>query len=371
MTDQQFSASRRELLLGMSTVGVASVGAGIGSYAAFNDTEETVSVVTAGAIDLAVHHEAVYNGQPTDLVTAGTIDGKPAALFELPDVKPGDSGRSRFCFELETNPAYLWFCGELLENAEMGRTDPERAVDATGGDPGVGNGELADAVDVELAYGDLSGNTATTITAGTLREVLTRLSTGIPLDGSGRAGVPTPGTQQAFEPTTGGEKTSDPCLVFDWHIDESVGNEIQTDAVEFGLTVHAQQARHADGTENPCDDSGGDGNGDSDRTAISFVAFCVTEGEIDAGDVTDITITETKDGGEPLAVSWDTAIAVDHVVLKTGGGPLAIENFPGGTSGTATVGDGTARQSGQNPSTPCPDGNAVKFEFTGTEFVPE
>jgi predicted ribosomally synthesized peptide with SipW-like signal peptide len=238
-------------LIGLGTVGVASVGAGVGTYAVLTDTEETETIITAGALDLIVHHESVYNGERADVVNAGKIDGTPGALYNLPDVKPGDSGRTRFCFELESNPAYLWLCGNLTRNAELGRTEPERAVDPTGGDPGEGAGELAEAIDVELKYADRSGNGSDTILEGTLRDVMDRLSTGVPLDAAGHEGVLDPGAQEPFD-SGKDEPITEPCLVFEWSIDLSVGSEIQSDQVEFGLTIHAQQARHNDGTINPC-----------------------------------------------------------------------------------------------------------------------
>jgi len=360
--------SRRELLLSIGTIGVASIGAGVGTYAAFRDREQAASIVTAGGLDLRVHHESNYNGRPSDSVTGGTVDGDPGMVFDLPDVKPGDSGRSRFCFELRTNPAYLWLCGELTANAEAGQTEPERKAET---DPGSDTGELADAIDVTLNYADAAGNSSETITEGSLRTVLAQLSNGLPLDGAGREDVDA-GEQQAFEPGSGDDPLTEPCIVFEWTIPESVGNEIQTDRVEFGLTFYAQQARHTDGTENPCDEQDGS-DGEPNPKAISFAAFCVDSGTVVTDDVT-LSIAETNDDGEPIAVDWTADQQVDRVVLKTGGGRLAIENFAGGRSGTATVGEGSPRIEGQIPSSPCPNGeSSIKFEYDSEQeaFVPE
>jgi len=96
-------------------------------------------------------------------------------LFDLPDVKPGDSGRSRFCFEIETNPAYLWVCGSLQRNAEAGLTEQERKSESSAE---YETGELADAIRVKLKYADAAGNASETITKGSLRTVLARLSEG-------------------------------------------------------------------------------------------------------------------------------------------------------------------------------------------------
>lgn len=105
-----------------------------------------------------------------------------------------------------------------------------------------------------------------------------------------------------------------------------------------------------------------------DRPAISFVAFCVDPGA--SGEVR-IRPTVFKDGdrSEPVAVEWDSTMPVGTVVLKAGPG---IENFPGGTRGSAVVGDGTSA-AGQSPPRPCPAGEAllVKFEWRDGRFVPE
>lgn len=126
-----------------------------------------------------------------------------------------------------------------------------------------------------------------------------------------------------------------------------------------------------DGEGGGGEDVGGGGEedgsgGDDPRKAISFVAFCVEDGSLSQSDITSLDVTTTKDGGEPLAVSWDSSTSIDRVVLKIGGGALAMENFDasGATSGTATVGGGTDRLSSQTPSSPCPDGESgTKFEF--------
>jgi hypothetical protein len=119
------------------------------------------------------------------------------------------------------------------------------------------------------------------------------------------------------------------------------------------------------------DDSGSDGDdGDSDndsRQAISFVAACPAGDDIET---LDITVTETKDGGEPVAIEWTSDEPVETVVLKAG---PSMENFDadGAISGTAAVGEGTAAGSAQTPSSPCPDGDGLKYEWGGGSFERE
>ena len=370
----RLTASRRELLLGVGTIGISSIGAGIGTYAALSDNEQTTAIMTAGGLNLRVHHESNYNGESSNIATGGTVDGEPGVLFDLPDVKPGDSGRSQFCFEIKTNPAYLWVCGSLQRNAEAGLTEPERKAESSAE---YEKGELADAIRVKLKYADAAGNAAETITKGSLRTVLARLSEGVPLDAEGRGNI-TAGSQQRFEPSSDDKSFVEPCLVFEWTIPKSVGNEIQTDRVEFGLTFYAQQARHSDGIENPCDDrdtnnGNDDSNDNTTRKAISFVAFCVDEGELSPEDM-DVSVVETNEDGEPLAVDWESKTRIDRVVLKSRGGPMAIENFPGGTTGRTAVGAGSERVDRQNHSNPCPNSTeSQKFEFDSDQktFVPE
>jgi len=78
------------------------------------------------------------------------------------------------------------------------------------------------------------------IAQGTLREVLTALAAGIPLD----ADVLSDGRQCYSNLYTR-------CFGFKWWVPTSVGNEIQTDSVTFNLGFYGEQCRHNDGTTNP------------------------------------------------------------------------------------------------------------------------
>jgi predicted ribosomally synthesized peptide with SipW-like signal peptide len=291
MTDDDlFELSRRKALAGLGTIGIASAGAGLGTSAFFSDTESfDGNMITAGELDLAVDYvvheyqgsagkytinsfEGTVNG--SEASQAVTLDGPSTISQDLDDLKPGDKGYSYFCFEIDDNPAYLWACGELTANNENGQNEAEdgtdgdgESTDTTGGDPGAGEGELADAIQVTVSYcsidtaappdysaGDtLSGGTQ--ITSGTLAEVLDELDGGIPLDGTGSAGVPSPGSQAPYDGTSnssGVTGVTNPCICFEWHVPTSVGNEIQSDSVKFDLEFNAQQARHNDGSNNPC-----------------------------------------------------------------------------------------------------------------------
>ncbi|MFC7069699.1 SipW-dependent-type signal peptide-containing protein [Halobaculum lipolyticum] len=262
-TPRTYDLSRRTMLLGLGTVGLASAGAGLGTTAYFSDTESfSGNSLQAGSLDLFVDYEATYDsgGAVENLAenAVGTVDGEPAGTFYvLDDVKPGDSGSVTFCFEIDDNPSYMWACGMLTED-ENGMTEPEMDVDET---PDAG--ELAASIVATISYCE-EGEEGETIVGeeiatGTLAEVFAALENGVPLDGDGRAGVMTPGDQTMYdEPVLGdGEEVvavTGPCVCVEWEIPVSVGNEIQTDTLEMVLDFHALQARHNDGTYNPCVD---------------------------------------------------------------------------------------------------------------------
>ncbi|MEF8886724.1 MAG: VWA domain-containing protein [Haloarculaceae archaeon] len=200
MTDdnQLYNLSRRKLLAGLGTVGLASAGAGLGTSAFFSDREAFEdNRLTAGTLDLKLDYKATYLGGPgrldavramgypdaedlgggrylldqapspadmqawEDLVQAEDFDfcspeadeflvnGSGIPVFTLDDVKPGDSGEVTISVHICDNPGYVELFGDLTENAENDQTEPE--LDAEGEDTD-GVGELADAIEVCVWY---------------------------------------------------------------------------------------------------------------------------------------------------------------------------------------------------------------------------
>jgi hypothetical protein len=86
-------------------------------------------------------------------------EGEYNPLLNLKDVKPGDFGEFTFSAHLCGNPGHLWLQmpGGLTER-DNGGTEPEKEVDDTTGDPGEGEGELAENIDAALWYDDNCNN---------------------------------------------------------------------------------------------------------------------------------------------------------------------------------------------------------------------
>jgi predicted ribosomally synthesized peptide with SipW-like signal peptide len=261
MTDKtpKPTLTRRNVLAGLGTIGVASAGAGLGTTALFSDIERFANnTLTAGELDLFVDYTFAYDqGIAGSASTSGTVDGNvdgetgEAVSIVLEDVKPGDSGRNQFCFRIVDNPAYIWACGGITADLENGQPEPE--LNHPGGDDDGEDGELDEAIQATLTYCDESGAVIGEVATGTLGELLELLGEGVPLDGTGSVAIA--GNQACYDGTShssGTEGVVNPCLCLDWAVPESVGNEIQTDSLTFDLEFHAVQCRHSDGTDNPC-----------------------------------------------------------------------------------------------------------------------
>ena len=197
--NQLYNLSRRKMLAGLGTVGLASAGAGLGTSAYFSDTEEfTNNNLTAGTLDLKLDYKATYEagdgenllsqlqqnypdaealgdgvylldqapspaemqawedlvqGEQFDFCSPETdqdlVNGDGIPVFTLDDVKPGDYGEVTISFHICDNPAYLQLSGSITENLENGQNDPELAAEGEDTD---GVGELADEIQVCVWY---------------------------------------------------------------------------------------------------------------------------------------------------------------------------------------------------------------------------
>jgi predicted ribosomally synthesized peptide with SipW-like signal peptide len=158
---EKLKLSRRKMLAGLGTIGIASGAAGYGTYAALNDEETQNTTFTAGELDLEVAYSASYNNQLVDGVDEDD-DGKANEIeltesnegevnLEINDLKPGDVGAINF--EIETtensNPAWIILQTDITGSAESAdgtpkKTEPEEdAPDPNkGGDGQFGTGDI-------------------------------------------------------------------------------------------------------------------------------------------------------------------------------------------------------------------------------------
>jgi predicted ribosomally synthesized peptide with SipW-like signal peptide len=266
---KKYELSRRKALAALGTIGVAGAGAGMGTSALFSDTESfDGNTLTAGELDLVVDYwtsvdssnasAAIEDGQ----VNSDTIQGDVSGEYVLKDVKPGDGGFLVFCPKIIDNPAYLWAGSSGLTDFENGLTEPEGDVESTGGDPGGGNGELSENIQVTVSYCEYhepeeyagpydnprkdpenyKGEELDNPEDYTLADLILELQTGFQISNS------TDGTYPASSSNT---DQQGPCLCIDWQIPRDVGNVIQSDSVEFDIQFAAEQSRNNPNPQTP------------------------------------------------------------------------------------------------------------------------
>jgi hypothetical protein len=268
MSDEEFELSRRKTLFGLGATGIASAGIGMGAGKFFSDREEfTGNTIQAGKLDLLVDYETSVsqNGIDTESTAGGSspfdgsamIDGNPASQeYSISDLKPGDSGQWIFCPKIVDNPGWLWIgSANGLTTFESSQTEPETTVDDTAGGPNNGEeeGEIAESIQVSVSYLDAPTPNDTRQLDNpdgyTLADLFEDLENGFLLDGnpfSSNSDEP-----QAYPGSPTKSAQPGPCLRIEWKVPASVGNEIQTDMVNFDVTFIAIQARHNQIPDNP------------------------------------------------------------------------------------------------------------------------
>jgi hypothetical protein len=333
--------SRRKILSSLAVAGGAGslVGGGTGAFvtnALFSDSETfagntiQTSENVGGVVDMDV--------------TLEELDGEDGVRYRisLPEATSGS----------KNNPAYIWLrtltCPEPEGLAERILIAPKISYD--GGD----------------SYYEIFGETKS------VQEALNGIRTGINLGQWADEPCLQPGDEWLIEVPVESVEPEQSNSGNNGNSGNSGGSTKGEPQLDFELEFHGQQCRYQSGSENPFEPSSviADCDSDDGKNAISFIAFCAGEtdltGAIESGD---LTVTKSKDGGEPLAVEWESDEAVETVVVKAG---RNIENFyiDGSKQGTVEVGTGEPAVEGQSSSSPCPSGDGPKFEWNedGKEF---
>jgi len=263
MTDGNIELTRRKILASAGAVGAAGAAAGLGTSALFSDEESVANnSITAGTLDMRVAAEIVEasryytsEGEGPDIIgEMETADGSAVVGLQAEDVKPGDWIIVCFDISIEDNPGYVRVSTDEFAQYENGQTQPEIAAegeDSDAGSPGKpfdgeGKGELQDElvaevydsydgmVDSDDPRGYLSGPNPNL--SGSARTVFEQFATGVVVGGGA-----TP-----IEVGTGDDAVTRYLLL---ELPAGVGNEIQTDAIEFDLVFDAVQVRNNDGFE--------------------------------------------------------------------------------------------------------------------------
>jgi predicted ribosomally synthesized peptide with SipW-like signal peptide len=197
--NQLINLTRRQMLVGVGAVGLASAGAGLGTSALFSDRESFVeNRLVAGQLDLLVDWQQTYSyseagEETTEYVSAHPDhdgDGEQSVvvddevlrysdefrniarlncanipplseadfgedpitgeametLVQFSDVKPGDEGEITFSLHLCDNPGYIWMQADNVGQSGGSGTEPELLVDPDN------LGDLGDAIQARLWY---------------------------------------------------------------------------------------------------------------------------------------------------------------------------------------------------------------------------
>ncbi|ELZ42348.1 hypothetical protein C471_04895 [Halorubrum saccharovorum DSM 1137] len=260
MSDDKFELSRRKILGATAAVGVAGAGAGVGTSALFSDEESFEdNQIQAGELNLLIDYDTSYDFNDPEGDGSGTIDGNPADYsYVLTNVKPGDSGTLVFCPKIIDNPGHLFVASaDGVTNYENAQTEPEGDVDAsgggslTGGNDGEPNGDLGQEILADVKYVENVTDATTydeigTVTTDqTLNGLAADLEAGFRVDG-------VPNDSDTVYPSSPDDSTQNgPCIAIEWELPVTVGNKIQSDAVEFSFSFAAVQSRNNSNPANP------------------------------------------------------------------------------------------------------------------------
>jgi predicted ribosomally synthesized peptide with SipW-like signal peptide len=265
MTDKKFELTRRRVLAGVSGIGAAAAGAGLGTSALFSDTESFENnTLEAGALNLRVTVDNIAHStnivrDNTTITPKDTADGNEVTIT-IEDMKPGDWLILEWNPEVVANPGYVRVTSVDEDYANDEGVNPEPETDTSA------PGDLGDAVlsTIWAKYDDVTG--------GASRDDLTTLDPTTDRNDTGLASYETPTedgvTSSGAHYTTMNEAhdvyktgvllrdaaTGDPLEVGSngdgayffqlLELPPSVGNEIQGDQLTFTLRFDAEQVRN-------------------------------------------------------------------------------------------------------------------------------
>ncbi|QKY21038.1 hypothetical protein B4589_011870 [Halolamina sp. CBA1230] len=264
MSKKKLELTRRRVLGGLGTIGVAGAAAGLGTSAYLNDTESFEdNTITAGTLDMSVTAQIeAANGyweDQAEFPMSETADGEAVTGLVVDDVKPGDWAIICFDIDIGDNPGYVQVSTANLTSSENGYTEPEEEDEN-------GEGELEEAILATVwqsfdgeSRSDLTGLDDTTNNAGdtipthswdssrseggeitegphytTLQEAYDTYSTGVTLMNSDGMPMEIGDDGDEFNPEF--------CLLLE--IPTEVGNEIQGDSLSFDLVFDTEQSRN-------------------------------------------------------------------------------------------------------------------------------
>jgi len=116
--DRQFSVSRRKVLAGLGTIGIASAGAGLGTTAYFSDQETFQNnQLTAGTLDMKVDWEEHYSDWSDDEAAFASMGTMEDHDIELPALTSGGQ------FVPDARPIYLTLNGETAAEKQTAKDD--------------------------------------------------------------------------------------------------------------------------------------------------------------------------------------------------------------------------------------------------------
>ncbi len=200
----------------MVVVALATVAAGAGTMALFQDDETSSNNVTMGTLNLSV-------------------DGQNEAVQQLNvwGVEPNQTNASSILVSNDgSSPGYVDITIGGLVDEENGCVDPETEVDDTCGE---NEGELSDNLNVTVFFDYDNDNRSTSSNDQVVVENATLSNvTGQRYDTNYYLNYENKDYTHIRVRTT---------------VPETAGNEIQTDAAEFNLTVHLDQRKDTGGDQ--------------------------------------------------------------------------------------------------------------------------